>query len=70
MMDCHRDKKLDSLIGKNVEVVFFDGVAVSGILGYTPEYSAKYGYRKPHYYYCGVWTFSKSHIKHIKELKK
>lgn len=67
-MDKHRDERLDSLIGKNVEVVFFDDVAVSGILGYAPEYSAKYGYRKPNHYYCGVWTFSKSHIKRIRRL--
>lgn len=69
-MNCHRDKKLDSLIGKEVEVVFFDDVTITGVLGYTPEYSAKYNYRKPNRYNCGAWSFSKSHIKHINELKK
>ena len=67
-MDKHRDKKLDGLIGKTVEVVFFDGATATGILGYAPEFSAKYGYRKPNFYNCGAWIFRKSHIKRIRRL--
>lgn len=67
-MDKHRDKRLDGLIGKAVEVVFFDGATATGILGYTPEFSAKYGYRKPNFYYCGAWIFRKSHIKRIRRV--
>ena len=67
-MDKHRDKKLDDLIGKVVEVVFFDDATVTGVLGYTPEYSAKYGYRRPNFYNCGAWSFRKSHVKRIRRL--
>ena len=67
-MDIHRDKYMDSLIGKAVEVVFFDNTTTKGVLGYTPEFSEKYKYRRPHYYNCGAWSFRKSHVKYIREL--
>lgn len=67
-MDIHRDKKLDSLIGKAVEIVLFNNTVIIGVLGYTAEFSAKYDYRKPNYYTCGRWDLRKSHIKKIRGL--
>ncbi len=67
-MDIHRDKKLDSLIGKAVEVVLFDNTVIKGVLGYTAEFSEKYKYRKPSYYTCGNYDFRKSHVKKIRGL--
>ena len=67
-MDIHRDKKLDSLIGKTVEVVLFDNTVIKGVLGYTAEFSEKYKYRKPSYYTCGDYGFRKSHVKKIRGL--
>lgn len=67
-MDLHRDKKLDRLIGKTVEVVLFDNKIIKGVLGYTADFSEKYDYRKPNYYTCGDYSFRKSHIKKIKEV--
>ena len=65
--EIHRDKKLDSLIGKYVEITFFDGDTVGGELNYIPEFSEEYEYRRPHYYTCGTYSFRKSHVKRIKE---
>ena len=67
-MEIHRDKKLNSLIGKVVEVVLFDDKIIKGILGYTAEFSEKYKYRKPGYYTCGIYDFKKSHVKKIRGL--
>ena len=67
-MSLHRDKKLDSLIGKAVEVVLSDNFTIRGVLGYTLEFSEKYKYRKPNFYTCGDVDFRKSHVKHIREL--
>ena len=67
-MDLHRDKKLDSLIGKAVEVVLFDNTVIKGVLGYTAEFSEKYKYRKTSYYTCGDYDFRKSHVKKIRGL--
>lgn len=67
-MDIHRDKKLDSLIGKAVEVVLFDNKVIKGVLGYTEDFSEKYDYRKPSYYTCGDYDFRKSHVKKIRGL--
>lgn len=59
--------KLNSYIGKCVTVTFKDGATTTGVLGFTPEFSSKYGYRKPNYYTCNEWDFKVSHIKSIKE---
>lgn len=67
-MDIHRDNKLDSLIGKVVEVTLFDNKVIKGILGYTEDFNAKYNYRKPSYYTCGDYDFRKSHVKKIRGL--
>lgn len=67
-MDIHRNKKLDSLIGKAVEIVLFNNTVIIGVLGYTSEFSEKYDYRKPSYYTCGDYDFRKSHVKKIRGL--
>jgi len=67
-MEIYKDKKLNSLIGKAVEVVLFDDKIIKGILGYTAEFSEKYKYRKPGYYTCGDYDFKKSHVKKIRGL--
>ena len=72
-MEKHRDKKLDSLIGKYVTILFKDNTIIDGILGFTEEFSAKYQYSKPYYYTCEnpfkKVCFRKSHIKKIMECK-
>lgn len=67
-MDIHKDKKINSLIGKAVEVVLFDNTVLKGILNYTAEFGEKYNYRKPSYYTCGDYDFRKSHVKKIRGL--
>lgn len=59
---------INSFLNKNVEVTFFDDKIERGILGYTPEYSAKYGYRRAGYYTINNWDFKASHIKRIREV--
>ena len=59
-------EKLNSYLGKRVTIQFKDGATVSGILGFTPEFSQKYGYRKPNYYTCSNWDFKLSHVRTIK----
>lgn len=56
---------LNSYIGQRVKVTFYDNYTVEGDLGFTPEFSAKYGYRKPNYYTIGSHDFKVSHIKRI-----
>lgn len=62
----HRDKKLDSLIGKKVTVTLFNGYQTTGALSYEERYGAP-NYRKPGYYYVNHAGFRKSHVKSIKE---
>lgn len=57
--------ELQKYIGKNVTITFFDGKTERGILGFTKEFSARYGYRKPGYYTIGDWDFKVSHIKKV-----
>jgi hypothetical protein len=33
-MNCHASQKLDSLIGKQVTIIFWDGIKKTGILAY------------------------------------
>ncbi|ADL36282.1 hypothetical protein bpr_II345 (plasmid) [Butyrivibrio proteoclasticus B316] len=69
-----RDLKLDSLIGKKVRVVLFDDSSYEGILGFSEEFSEKYGYKKPNYYYIDGTTddnnicFRKTHVKQTKAI--
>lgn len=57
--------ELQKYIGKDVTITFKDGEAERGILGFTKEFSAQYGYRKPGYYTIGNWNFKVSHIKKV-----
>ena len=66
--DIHRDKVLDSYIGKNVSIAFIGGGDyIHGVLGYADKFSAEHGYVKPRHYYCGNYCFRKSHVRNIKE---
>lgn len=62
-------EKLNSYLGKQVKIQFKDGNTVFGTLGFTKEFSQKYGYRKPNYYTCNLWDFKVSHVKSIREEK-
>lgn len=63
-------KKADfmTLVGKNVEVILFDGEKITGKLFYVDECSAKYCYRKPGYF--GIegssWAFRFSHVEKVR----
>ena len=60
------NKELHELVGKNVEVIFPDGEVRKGVLGFTPEFSSQYGYRKPNYFTIGDLDFKVSHIKSVR----
>lgn len=62
--------ELMKLVGKEVFVYFKDGKIIDGTLGYVDEYSAKYDYRKPNYFYIGHTSFKVSHIRKVKLLMK
>ncbi|MBE6014740.1 MAG: hypothetical protein E7241_05170 [Lachnospiraceae bacterium] len=57
--------KLQEHVGEFVIVTFFNGKVLSGRLGYTKEFSAKYQYKKPGYFTIGNCSFKVSHIKKI-----
>lgn len=59
--------ELQKYIGKDVTITFKDGKTERGILGFTKEFSARYGYRKPGYYTIGNWNFKVSHIRKVEE---
>lgn len=65
-MTNHRDKKLDSLIGKNVIVIFTDGSTTAGVLTYIEKFEEPY-WLKPGYYRVADISFRKSHVKVIIE---
>lgn len=57
---------LMKLVGKKVLVYFKDGErGVYGTLGYVDEFSAKYDYRKPNYFYINHTSFKVSHIRKL-----
>ena len=64
-MSRYTRRELDNYIGKNVNVTLFDDSTLSGILGYTPEFSEKYGWRKAKCYTIGKYDFRASHVKRI-----
>lgn len=63
-------KKADfmAFVGKNVEVILFDGEKITGKLFYVDEDSAKYRYRAPGYF--GIegssWAFRFSHVEKVR----
>lgn len=61
---------LMDLVGKKVCVYFKDGEkGIYGVLGYVDKFSAKYGYRKPNYFYIGNTSFKVSHVKRVERSK-
>lgn len=60
--------QLKEYIGKYVNIEFKDGTSVQGVLGYTPEFSSKFGYRKPGYFTLLQYDFKVSSVKKIKEI--
>ncbi len=57
--------ELDKLLDKTVRVTFYDGTEATGTLGFVKDFSAKYDYRKPNYYYIGHTSFKVSYIKKL-----
>ena len=59
---------LMKLVGKKV-FVYFKGAekGIYGTLGYVDEFSAKYDYRKPNYFYIGNTSFKVSHVRKLAE---
>ena len=57
--------ELLKLVGKDVRILFRNGKWIWGELGYAYEFSAKYGYRKPNYFYIGDTSFKVSHVKKV-----
>ena len=55
-------EKLNSYLGEYVKITFKDGEITEGLLSFTPEFSAKYGYRRPNFYTCNLWDFKLSHV--------
>ena len=58
-------EELDKLIGKVVIILFKDATVAVGTLGYTPDFSAKYHYRKVGYYTCGDYDFKARHVSKV-----
>ncbi len=71
------DAQLDALLGKAVQIEFFDGDVRDGVLGFQEKFESSYRV-KPQYY--SLYTksridgsmfyisFRKSHVKHIKQI--
>lgn len=58
--------ELMTYVGKKVHIYFKDGErSIYGNLGYVEEFSAKYDFRKPNYFYIGNISFKASHVKAI-----
>ena len=59
---------LMKFVGKKVFVYFKGGErGIYGTLGYVYEFSAKYDYRKPNYFYIGNTSFKVSHVRKLAE---
>lgn len=61
-------KKLNSFVGRNVVIFFKDGEIIRGKLGFTEDFSEKYGYRKPNYYTIESIDFLVSHIRDVEQI--
>lgn len=62
---------LMKLVGKRVKITFRQdcgGGESTGILGFTKEFSEKYGYRKPNYFTIGIVSFKVSHVRKVEVL--
>lgn len=55
-------------IGKKVRIYFKNREkSIYGTLGYVDEFSEKYDFRKPNYFYIGNTSFKVSHIRKLIE---
>lgn len=65
-----RDKKLDALLGKVVEITFFNGEIATGVLEFNrPYWGLKFGSNQYSIPYNGTYLFfRKSHVKSIRAL--
>ena len=58
--------ELLNIVGKKVKVYFKDSErGIYGMLGYVYNFSEKYGYRKPGYFFIDNTSFKVSHIKKV-----
>lgn len=58
--------ELMNLVGKKVKVYLKDGERfIYGTLGYADEFSEKYDFRKPGYFFIGCTIFKVSHIRKV-----
>lgn len=58
--------ELMKFVGKKVTVYFKDRESmIYGTLGYVDEFSEKYDFRKPDYFYIGHTSFKVSHVRKI-----
>lgn len=57
-------KKFDLLmyVGNKVHVFLYDGSILYGVLGYVYDFSSKYDYRKPNYFYIDNISFRASYV--------
>lgn len=63
-----KKEELSEYIGKNVIVTLFEGTELWGCLEYIPEFSSKYGWRKPGFFAIENHDFRVSHVRKIREL--
>lgn len=60
--------ELMSYVGKTVHVYFKgEEKGIYGTLRYADEFSEKYNYRKPNYFYIGHISFKVSHVRKLVE---
>lgn len=64
-MKIKTNAELQKYIGFEVEIRFWDEKVERGILGFTKEFSAKYGFRRPRYFTISNIDFKLSHIKSL-----
>ena len=57
--------ELLNLVGKRVTVYFKDERVRYGTLGYIDEFSEKYEFRKPNYFFIGNTSFKVSHVRKV-----
>lgn len=61
-------KELMGYVGKKVHIFFKDGGKdIYGTLGYADEFSSKYDYHKPDYFFVGNTSFKVSHVRKLQK---
>lgn len=60
--------ELMQYVGKKVHIYFKgEEKGIYGTLGYIDEFSKKFDYRKPNYFFIGNTSFKVSHIRKVTE---